>query len=243
MKLYVAATGSQANAYVLSSDTGESLILDAGVPVRKALPGIPDLRKISGCLITHEHLDHARAWTGYAHRGIPVYASAGTQKAMTDPEAAQIKDVKPMQAVHIGRFCVMPFETQHDAEEPLGFLIRYEPTGETVLYATDTYYLKYTFPGINYWIVECNYCEDMIDASEMNDYHIRRLNQSHMNLRRLKNALQANDLTETAKIILIHLSDSRSDEKRMVGEIESLTGIETVAALGGMDIELSRTPF
>ena len=71
MKLKVVATGSAANCYVLYSDSGESLILDAGVPVRQVLPAIPDFRKVSGCLVTHEHNDHARAWQDYSMLGIP----------------------------------------------------------------------------------------------------------------------------------------------------------------------------
>lgn len=141
----------------------------------------------------------------------------------------------------------MPFETQHDAAEPLGYLVRHEATGETAMYATDTYYLRYTFPGIHYWIIECNYCDEILEQSVQDgtiDAGLRgRLLSSHMSLRRLKDALAANDLRTTAKIVLVHLSDSRSDEQRMVREIEEQTGIDTVAASNGMSIDLSLTPF
>ena len=222
MRLQVVATGSAANCYVLSSDTGESLILDAGVPVRQVHPAIPDFRKVSGCLITHEHADHARAWQDYSMRGIPVVMSKGTYTALNAKKA--VVDyftptlVKPMQHMRLGDYIIMPFQTQHDAAESFGFLIQYRPTGETIIYATDTYYLRYTFPGVNYWIVECNYCEELIDA-ETDAVLRNRLKESHMCLRRLKEALISNDLTETAKIVLVHLSDSRSDEAQRVSEI------------------------
>lgn len=245
MKLYVAATGSSANSYVLSSDDGASLILDAGVSLKKVLPNVPDIRRIIGCVITHEHMDHARSWQEYAYRGIPCYTSAGTCETLTEGKAnggLHFVRMKPMQTAKRGPFIIMPFEVQHDAREPFGFLIRYEPTGETVLYATDTYYLRYTFPGVNYWLVECNHCENMIDAET--DLILRkRLKESHMSLRRLKDTLAANDLRDTGKIVLVHLSDSRSDEARMISEIKEQTGIETVAASAGMTIELQRTPF
>lgn len=245
MFLQTVATGSAANCYVLSSDDGESLILDAGVPVRKVLPDIRDFRKISGCLVTHEHADHSRAWEDWCMRGVPVCMSAGTYKALSDHKALDYfapTIIRPMKRIKLGSFAVMPFEVQHDAQQPVGFLIQYEPTGENILYATDTYYLRYTFPGINYWLVECNYCEDLID--EETDIVLRnRLKESHMSLRRLEDALKANDLTETAKIVLVHLSDSRSDEERMVSEILDMTGIETEAATAGVGFELARTPF
>lgn len=245
MRLYVAATGSAANTYVLTGEGGESLILDAGAPIRKVLPHVGDVRKICACLITHEHADHARAWREYAYRGIPIYTGGGTRKAITggsERDAMHIVRLRSMQTARRGPFTIKAFDVQHDAVEPLGFMIRYNPTGETLVYATDTYYLKYTFPGMNYWIVECNYCENLIDH-ETDPALRRRLKESHMSLRRLMDALSANDLAETMKIVLVHLSDQRSDEQRMVSEIQDLTGIETIAASAETEILLKQTPF
>lgn len=238
MRLYVVSTGSKANCYILSSDNGESVILDAGVAFKKVLPHIPDVHKVSACAVTHCHSDHARAINDFTLRGIPIITSKGTLDAL---ESSGI-GYKPLQPVRRGGFTIMPFEVQHDAAEPFGFLIRYNPTGETVLYATDTYYLKYTFPGINYWIVECNFCDDLIDGET--DAALRnRLKESHMSLNRLCDTLKANDLSHTAKIVLVHLSDKRSDETRMVDTVSELTGIETIAADAGMEIDLNLTPF
>lgn len=238
MKLYVAATGSSGNAYALIGRDGETLFLDAGEPCKALLPHLPNIRKVKGVCLTHEHFDHSRYVGDYLLRGYKVFASAGTWQGL----GRHYVGCKPMHQVKSGPFTILPFETQHDAAEPFGFLIRYRPTGETVLYATDTYYLRYTFPGVNYWIVECNYCEDLIDAET--DAALRnRLKESHMSLRRLQDTFRANDLREAAKIVLVHLSDKRSDEQRMVFEIERQTGIETVAASPGMMIDLELTPF
>lgn len=238
MKLHVVATGSAANTYILSDDSGESLILDAGASIKKVLPHVPDVRRISGCLITHEHHDHSKAWESYWQRGIPCIASKGTWEVLMAP----VEPVQAMKRLKLGNYTVLPFDVQHDAREPFGFLIRHNLTGETALYVTDTYYVKYTFPGVNYWIVECNYCDDLIDA-ETDAVLRRRLKESHMSLRRLLDALKANDLTKLSKVVLVHLSDRRSDEKRMVKQVSELTEVETVAAAAGMTIDLSRTPF
>lgn len=245
MRLKVISTGSSANCYLLEAGA-EVLILDAGVSVKKVLPYIKDFRSIVGCLVTHEHKDHSRGAKELAMRGIDVFSSSGTLEAigLMDYEACAIK---PLEAVKTGKFTIMAFETQHDAAQPFGFLVRYDETGENLIYATDTYYLRYTFPNINYWIVECNYTDEnlsrALEKGELNLSLRNRLLQSHMSLRRLKQALAANDLSEARKIVLVHLSDSRSDEQRMVREIEEMTGIETVAALNGMDIQLDMIPF
>lgn len=246
MRLRVVSTGSSANCYLLESGT-EVLILDAGLPIRKVLPYIEDFRSVVGCLITHEHGDHSRGAAELIRRGVKVYGSRGTWKALDNSALMRFKTVRPLSPIQVGGFTVMAFETQHDAAEPLGFLIREDRTGENVLYATDTYYLRYTFPGVHYWIVECNYCDDVLD-DEMRSGKLdaglrRRLLESHMSLRRLKDTLAANDLSTATKIVLVHLSDNRSDEQRMVREIEALTNVETIAATNGMSIQLDRIPF
>jgi phosphoribosyl 1,2-cyclic phosphodiesterase len=247
MRLKIISTGSAANAYILSS--GDStLLLDAGVSGRKLINSIADWDSVCGCLVTHEHADHSRGCADLLRMGVPVYASQGTIEAMRgDADLTRFNRIQAHVPFAVGEFTVLPFDTKHDAVEPLGFIVRYEPTGEVLLYATDTYYLPHTFPGINYWIVESNYIEDIINQrlaeSPETAFLRKRLMTSHMSLRRLLDALKANDLSKTKKIILVHLSDSNSDERQMVSSIHAQTGIETVAATNGAVIELELAPF
>lgn len=253
MRLYVAATGSAANTYILSGIHGESLILDAGASIKSVLPAIEDVRQVRGVLVTHEHADHCRHWQEYGKRGIRVFGSLGTLEELNPKGpldmcslACKRAMVPLVDVVNLGGFSVMAFPVQHDAREPTGFLIRYRPTGEQIVYATDTYYLKYTFPGTTYWIMECNYCEDLIEG-ETNEVLRQRLRESHMSLRRLQGVFRANDMSVAAKVVLVHLSDKRSDEVRMLEGIADATlmkaGEEIVAAHNGDLIELAKTPF
>ncbi len=245
MELHVIGTGSSGNAYLLKA--GDSaLLLDAGLPIKQIVRAVPDWKQLDGCLITHEHLDHSKAASAVATLGVKTYASAGTIQAITRNSALNaFEAVRNGFPFAVGKFSVMPFETQHDAAEPLGFLIRYDPTGELVLYATDTYYLRFTFPGVHYWIIECNYIQDFLGEDEDLSPALRtRLGRSHMSLLRLLDVLEANDLSKTRSIVLIHLSDERSDEKAMVGAVKQKTGIEdVVAASAGMTIPLELAPF
>jgi phosphoribosyl 1,2-cyclic phosphodiesterase len=243
VRLSVIATGSSGNCFALTAGE-EILLLDAGIPIRRIIGAVKDFRAVAGCLVTHEHRDHCAAAGSLAGLGVRVLASKGTI------EAACLTGLKTVQArvvAQVGNFTVLPFATQHDAEEPLGFVVRYEPTQEVALYATDTYYLRFKFPGVNYWIVECNYVGEIVNdqfAKGVIDLELRnRLIKSHMSLKHLKDALQENDLSATRKIVLVHLSDERSDERRMMNEIQAVTGIETVAAAAGMEIDLTLSPF
>ena len=247
MKLQVIASSSKANCYALHAE-GEILLLDAGVPIKRLLKEVKDFRGIVGCVLSHEHMDHARCVKDLLERGVRMICSNGTKDALLpDAPVSQLWTLRAVQLAALNHFTVMPFQTEHDAAEPFGYYIRYEPTGETLLYATDTYFLRFKFPQVNYWVVECNYVDSVIDEAanegELDLSLRRRLKESHMSLARLKTALAANDLTETRKIVLIHLSDERSDEKRMVSEIAEQTNIEVVAADAGMMIDLELSPF
>lgn len=248
MELQVIGTGSSGNAYVLRAG-GSALLLDAGLPIRQLMRAIPDWRSLDGCLITHEHGDHAKSAEAVAQMGVKTYCSAGTAEAIhTSGCLTPLNTVQMLSAITVGEFTVLPFEVQHDAAEPCGYLIRHDPSDEVALYATDTYYLKHTFPGVHYWIVECNYVDEVIDNQredgELTTALRHRLKKSHMSLRRLLDTLRANDLSKTRTIVLVHLSDERSDERAMVKAMKEVTGLEEViAAAAGMRISLELNPF
>ena len=56
----------------------------------------------------------------------------------------------------------------------------------TVLFATDTYYVKYKFSGLNNILIECNYCEKIllenVKQGVVNGLLLKRTLQSHMRL-------------------------------------------------------------
>lgn len=246
MKLYVVGTGSSGNCYVLEHGN-HRLILDAGMPMKDVIRTIGGLIGVEGCLVTHEHLDHCRTAIDMMNYGIQVFATDGTMeasKAWLGPFWQKVEFLQPFQTAH---FMIVPFPTEHDAVEPCGFLIRHKPTGIQILYATDTYYLKNRFPGVNFWLIECNYSDEILHAQDeqglIERQLLNRLRKSHMSLSRLKQTLKANDLTKTRKIVLLHLSNERSNEEQMVREVSEQTGIETVAADAGMVIDLELTPF
>lgn len=246
MKVTVLGSSSAGNCYVLKSETG-SLLLEAGIPFAKLQKGLNyDLSHVVGCLITHEHKDHSKAANEVMRAGIDVYTSLGTAKA-SDMCGHRLNFIKSQEDFCITDFDIMPFETEHDSAEPLGFLIRYRPTGETLLFATDTYYLRNRFSGLNYIMVECNYCKDILDANiaagSIDESRAKRLLSSHFSLEHVKEFLQANHLSECRKIMLLHLSGDNSNAARMHWEIVGATGIETVIAYPGLEVDFDLYPY
>lgn len=246
MKLKIIGTGSKGNCYLLETEK-EILIIEAGVNVSEIKKALNfDLSKVVGCIVTHEHMDHSKAIWDVMKLGIDVYASAGTLKARFVDTQSRAKAVVSKQTFKFGNFKIMAFDVKHDAAEPLGFLIEHPECGR-VLFLTDTYYCSYLFPNLNNVIIEANYSKEIIDrkfGSESGKEFLRnRILKSHFSLENCKDMLVANDLSKVNNIVLIHLSDSNSDEKQFKKEVAELTGKNVTVASKGMNIPFNKTPF
>lgn len=227
MEIKVLASGSKGNCYMVS-DGHTKLLIECGLPVRKIQEGLRfRLSEIEGVLVSHEHMDHARAAGDLMERGLGVYMSQGTAEAL-GLKGHRVRPITAGQQFEVGTLNILPFETEHDAAEPLGFLLQSRITGEKLLYATDTYYLRYRFPGLDYILVECNYIPDILEANVEVGIVPRslrdRLVESHFSLDNLKGFFKANDLSQVKGIWLLHMSETNCDPARAKREIQELTG-------------------
>lgn len=223
MKFKTIASGSKGNCYLLETDTG-SLLIEAGIPINKLKKALEfDFSNIQGCLVTHEHQDHAKAIKDIAKLGIDVYSSKGTLDTL-GCKGHRFIQIKHNQMLKIGDFEVLPFETEHDAAEPLGFLIRHKT--EKLMFATDTFYLRYKFKDLTHIAIECNYikeimeeklCQGLIDINR-----VIRTMKSHLSLEHLIEFLKINDLSKVKEIYLLHLSDDNSNIQTIKNEIRKV---------------------
>lgn len=229
MEIKVLASGSSGNAYIVG-DGATTLLLDAGIPLKAIQVGSGfKVRQMEGCFITHAHQDHCKAARDLARLGVDIYTSQGTIEAC-GLSGHRIRPVKALEEIQAGTFQVLPFDVEHDAPEPLGFLFTSTATGEKLLYFTDTYYVRYRFVGLTHIMAECNYSEDGIRRSVEAGYVpvelVPRLVKSHMSLEHLVDMLRANDLRDVRQIYLLHLSENNSEEQRFRTEIQKQTGAE-----------------
>lgn len=224
------ASSSAGNAYIVDDGTSR-LLIECGVTYKKLQKlssfGMAD---ICGCLLSHEHKDHAKCYKDLIKNGVPVFASEGTAEAL---DCELITAVEDRVSFSVGSFDVLPFPTFHDAAEPLGYLIRSRTDGEKLMFATDTVNLGYEFPGLNIIALECNYEEEILDrCSHLPAKVVHRIRNSHMELGRVCVYLRRLDLSKCRKVYLMHLSDACSNEGNMVGMVEHVCrdkGVEVVA--------------
>lgn len=247
MNLKVIGSNSAGNCYLLQNES-ETLVIECGLnfqTIKQALNF--QLNKVVGCLVSHEHLDHCKGVVEAIKAGISIYATAGTHKAMKTEGHHRAKPIRTGEEFQLGGFKILPFDVKHDAEEPVGFMIHHEETGN-ILFLTDSYYVPFTFRNLHNIIIECNYSKEIIDRKVTEgaspEFLRNRIFKSHMNLETLKGVLKANDLSTVNNIVLIHLSDSNSDAAQFHREISTLTGKTVHVADAGLLIEnFNHSPF
>ncbi|PID16837.1 MBL fold metallo-hydrolase [Sporosarcina sp. P34] len=220
------ATGSTGNCYHIT-DGHSSLLLECGIKfksIQKALNF--KTSNIAGVLVSHEHKDHCKAVQDVANRGLDIYMSQGTADAI-GIQHHRIRPVPCKETFRVGTWTVLPFDVQHDAAEPFGFLIANQD-GDKLLFATDTYYIKYKFSELTHLMIECNYSQKIlgenVESGRIPEFLMERVMQSHFSLENLLVFLKANDLSRVQEIHLLHLSDSNSNEEEFKKEVQAATG-------------------
>ncbi|MBO0962371.1 MBL fold metallo-hydrolase [Neobacillus sp. MM2021_6] len=220
------SSSSKGNCYRVT-DGSTPLLLECGLSYKEIQRGFNfQMSSIAGCLVTHEHGDHCKSIKDVLKAGIDVYSSAGTSEAI-GINHHRFKTVEAKKQFILGTWTILPFDVQHDVSEPLGFLLANQE-GEKLLFATDTYYIKYRFPGLTHIMVECNYSREILIENIVKGRVPRvmkqRLEKSHFSLENVKEFLKANELTKVQEIWLLHLSDTNSNADQFKREIMELTG-------------------
>ncbi|CAI8942186.1 MBL fold metallo-hydrolase [Bacillus sp. IT-13CA1] len=220
------SSSSKGNCYRIT-DGKTPLLLECGISFKQMQKSFQfKMSQFAGCLVSHEHGDHCKGIKDVLKAGIDCYMSSGTAEAIGISHN-RIKPVPVKQPFKVGSWSIMPFDVQHDVAEPYGYLLANQD-GDKLLFATDTYYIRYKFPGLTHIMVECNYSIDIlnenIESGRTPAFMKKRLLRSHFSLENVKEFLKANDLRKVQEIWLLHLSDSNSDEQLFKNEIAKLTG-------------------
>jgi len=228
MDIRVLASGSSGNAYYVGGKT--PLLLEAGIPFRLIQQGLNfEVSQLAGVLVSHEHMDHAKAANDVMRSGVDCYMSQGTAEALS-LSGHRVHIIKARNQFQIGAWTIMPFETIHDAAEPLGFLMAQGKV--KILFAIDTEYIPYRFPGLTHILIGVNYSMEIVKSrlksGELNSGLWRRIIKSHMSLETLLDFLKANDLSQVRQIYLLHLSDNNSDAKLFKLKVQEVTGKEVI---------------
>ena len=204
------ASSSRGNCYV-AGDSETSILMECGISFSRIKKSLGfDMSAIRACLVSHEHKDHAQSVKEVIQSGVEVFASEGTAGALG---CGLITTVADRTQFRVGSLEIMPFETWHDAKEPLGFLVYSRVDGERLVFATDTVNLGYQFPRANLLALEANYDAAILARCErMPEKVQKRVTNSHMEINTLCQYLSTLDLSACRALYLLHLSNAASSE-------------------------------
>lgn len=153
MAVHVTILGSGSNGNCAYVETDEARVLiDAGFSVRQIRQRLATIGRspesLSGILVTHEHSDHIAGIFGLADRlKIPVYCNRATQDAIAwafksnwaSKKNPVLNGLEPVgdaaskfdwrlfrtgDSFEVGDVLVETFQIPHDAQDPVGFLLR-----------------------------------------------------------------------------------------------------------------------
>ena len=105
MKLTVIGSGSSGNCYVLQNEK-TALVIEAGMSLALTKRYLEwNLSKVAGCIISHQHNDHAGYAKEYEKAGIPLLAL---------PEVIQAKHLTNATPIEHGRwYTIGEFQIKH----------------------------------------------------------------------------------------------------------------------------------
>lgn len=234
MKLKCIATGSTGNCYLLTSSSGETLILDCGIPIKEIKKGLNwNIKDVVGVLCTHKHLDHSKSLNDFKSMGIPILAPylGNSCKSM-----------------NMGEFTVKPFDlttidgnwthTNADGEPcPIyGFMITHMEMGR-MLYITDCELIKWKFKDINHILLGVNYDKDLVDKD--NDPKARHVFRGHLSIDTACDFVKANYSGSLQNVIMCHLSSENSDSDSFIEKMKKVVcGANVDVAVAGKSWDL-----
>lgn len=223
MKLISLASSSAGNAYYIELPRKDQepvkLLVECGIKYRElvkkmAMNGL-DISDVHAVLITHGHNDHSEARLDLIKRGKKVFAN----EHLASSSDTVLRHGVSMYIAH--NVTVTPFNVEHDAEDPLGFVI--QTNMETILFATDLKYFKADLKKVkfDYIMIEANYDGQVIhfaleNAKTSNNkleiVRYERIVHSHLSISNCIKTLHTLDLSKCKAVFLMHLSDRHANE-------------------------------
>lgn len=216
MYLKCLGSSSAGNCYLLTSESGETLILDCGIPIKAIKKGLNwNIKDVVGVLCTHKHLDHSKSVKDFETMGIPVFAPYRSLKPMI------IGDYR----LKIQAFDLTTIDgnwTHTDANgEPcpiFGFLITHPEMGK-MLYITDCEVIKWKFKDINHVLLGVNYDKDLVDTDNPKANHVFR---GHLSIDTACEFVKSNNSNDLQNVIMCHLSSENADRDSFIEKMKKV---------------------
>lgn len=236
MKIHCIGSSSSGNSYVITSN-GHKLIVELGCNFKEVLNAVDyDLASVAGALCTHRHSDHSDYVPKALEYQIPVYGNKDVVE-----KYPYVHLLTQNYRYSIGKFKVQCIKVPHNAL-CYSFIIKC-PSGEKILFATDLSKFNYKVSGCDVIMMEANYDEDIIYEALARGEVVRSQSENHLEIKDCLEAVERCVDANTQLIVLLHLSDGYSDEKRFQKMVHEATGKRVGVAHAGQVYEINESDF
>ncbi len=233
MKFSVLGSGSAGNSTIIECGSTRILI-DAGLSakqlcLRLASIGI-DPATLSAILLTHEHGDHTRGLRNFLKKHpVPVYATGETAHVVRDQEipGAIWRTFEAGQGFTINHLSVESFPIQHDAVDPVGYVVANQDFRLGLLSDAGfvTSGVKLRLKNLSALFVEANYDDELLEADTKRPWAIKQRiasrhgHLSNVQVGELLREIAHPDLTQ---IVFGHLSSDCNCPKKVTSLFTNL---------------------
>jgi phosphoribosyl 1,2-cyclic phosphodiesterase len=125
----ILGSGSRGNSAYLETEAVR-LLIDAGLSARQIRQRLAAIGRspesLTAILVTHEHSDHVQGLTGLDKLKLPVYCNRLTRDAIEFQLSLRLECrlFETGASFEVGDVAIESFSIPHDAQDPVGFLIR-----------------------------------------------------------------------------------------------------------------------
>jgi len=217
MRFAVLGSGSGGNAAIVECG-GLRLMIDAGLSAKQLVLRLWQLgidpATLDGILLTHEHGDHVRGLKVFLKQyPVPVYATGATARVVRELgiEGGKWKLFEAGQIFLLGGAKIEPFAIQHDAVDPVGFVV-----GDEIRrfgFLSDAGFVTRSMTerlhGLRGIFVEANYDVEMLEADTKRPWAIKqRISSRHGHLSNEQVAELVGEIAHSGlgSVVLGHLS-------------------------------------
>lgn len=217
IRFAVLGSGSSGNSAVV--ECGDfKLMIDAGLSAKQLCLRLAQLgiepTSLDGILLTHEHGDHIRGLKVFLKKHqVPVLATPQTahivrQSGITD---CQWKTFETGQSFSLGGAEIRSFSIQHDAVDPVGFVIGHQT--RKLGFVSDagfvTHSMTESLRDLHALFIEANYDDDLLESDTKRPWSIKQRISSrhgHLSNRQVGTLVEEIAHAELNQLILGHLS-------------------------------------
>lgn len=220
-------------------------MIDAGLSAKQLALRLQqvgiDPASLDGILLTHEHGDHVRGLKVFLKQfPIPVFATPATARVVREMgiEGGNWKTFEAGQVFAIGETTVETFAIQHDAVDPVGFVV-----GDDLRrfgFLSDAGFVTRSMTerlrALHGLFVEANYDEALLEADVKRPWSIKqRISSRHGHLSNSQVTELVRDIAHPAlgQVVLGHLSSDCNTPEIILGRLR-----ECLSELGHPQIGL-----